>query len=159
MYSNNILNLQESTTILNACTKKVWKLIEGTSHIVIHKQTVSLYHNSWVRPDKQDASSWNWNPVYFMSVLPESHHLSRCWWRNFLRISFYTYVIGYRECSIHEKNYCVSAYVVAGKLPTRVLNPRGYVYIYIYIYISLYLFSNILMSYTIYIYIYIRVDH
>ena len=28
MYSNNILNFQESTTILNACTKKkVWKLI------------------------------------------------------------------------------------------------------------------------------------
>ena len=30
MYSNNIVNFQESTTILNACTKKVWKLIEGT---------------------------------------------------------------------------------------------------------------------------------
>ena len=30
MYSNNILNFQESTTIFNACTKKVWKLIEGT---------------------------------------------------------------------------------------------------------------------------------
>ena len=28
MYSNNILNFQKSTTILNACTKKVWKLIE-----------------------------------------------------------------------------------------------------------------------------------
>ena len=28
MYSNNIVNFQESTTILNACTKKVWKLIE-----------------------------------------------------------------------------------------------------------------------------------
>ena len=31
MYSNNIVNFQESTTILNAHTKKVWKLIEGTS--------------------------------------------------------------------------------------------------------------------------------
>ena len=28
--SKNILNFQESTTILNAYTKKVWKLIEGT---------------------------------------------------------------------------------------------------------------------------------
>ena len=27
MYSNNIVNFQESTTILNACTKKGWKLI------------------------------------------------------------------------------------------------------------------------------------
>ena len=32
-HSNKILNFQESTTILNACTKKVWKLIEGTSYV------------------------------------------------------------------------------------------------------------------------------
>ena len=31
MYSNNILNFQVSTTILNACTKRVWKLIECTT--------------------------------------------------------------------------------------------------------------------------------
>ena len=35
MYSNNILNFQESTTILNACTKKVWKLIEGTTYFYL----------------------------------------------------------------------------------------------------------------------------
>ena len=33
MYSNKILNFQESTTILNACTKKVWRLIECTTCI------------------------------------------------------------------------------------------------------------------------------
>ena len=33
MESNNLLNFLESTTILNACTKKVWKLIEGTTSI------------------------------------------------------------------------------------------------------------------------------
>ena len=32
MYSNNILNYQESTTILNTHTKKVWKLIVCTSY-------------------------------------------------------------------------------------------------------------------------------
>ena len=32
MYSNNIVNFQESTTILNACTKKVWKLIKCTTY-------------------------------------------------------------------------------------------------------------------------------
>ena len=39
MYSNNILNFQESMTILNACTKKVWKLIECTTYIeyIIYK--------------------------------------------------------------------------------------------------------------------------
>ena len=40
-YSNNIQNLQESTTILNACTKEVWTLIEFTTYIYIycHRQT------------------------------------------------------------------------------------------------------------------------
>ena len=32
MYSNNIVYFQESTTILNACTKKVWRLIVCTSY-------------------------------------------------------------------------------------------------------------------------------
>ena len=32
MYSNKILNFQECTTILNACTKIGWKLIEGTTY-------------------------------------------------------------------------------------------------------------------------------
>ena len=37
IYSNNILNSQESTTILNACTKKkVWKLFEGTTFVFIN---------------------------------------------------------------------------------------------------------------------------
>ena len=33
MYSNNILNFQESMSILNACTKKVLALIEGTMYV------------------------------------------------------------------------------------------------------------------------------
>ena len=36
MYSNNILNFQESTTILTASTKKVWKPIECTTYIYIY---------------------------------------------------------------------------------------------------------------------------
>ena len=31
-YSNNILKYLEFTAIINACTKKVWKLIECTSY-------------------------------------------------------------------------------------------------------------------------------
>ena len=38
MYSNNIVNFQECMTILNAHTKKVWKLIECTSYIVVSKR-------------------------------------------------------------------------------------------------------------------------
>ena len=33
MYSNNIVNFEESTTILNAHTKKVWKRIESSTYI------------------------------------------------------------------------------------------------------------------------------
>ena len=33
MYSNNMLNFQQSTTILNAGTKKVWNLIECTTYL------------------------------------------------------------------------------------------------------------------------------
>ena len=34
MSSNNILNFQEFTPILNACTKKVWKLIDDTTYSI-----------------------------------------------------------------------------------------------------------------------------
>ena len=37
-------------------------------YIVIHRHTVSLYHNSSVWLDKRDASSWDWNPADFTSV-------------------------------------------------------------------------------------------
>ena len=33
MYRSNILNFQESMTILNTCTEEVWKLIEGTTYL------------------------------------------------------------------------------------------------------------------------------
>ena len=35
-------------------------------YIVIHKETVSLYHNSSVWLDTQDAPSWDRNPSNFM---------------------------------------------------------------------------------------------
>ena len=40
MYSNNIVNFQESTIILNACKKNVWKLIEGTMYRIIKETQV-----------------------------------------------------------------------------------------------------------------------
>ena len=47
MYSNNLVNFQESMTIVNACTKNVWKLIECThhthtnTHTHTHKQNIA----------------------------------------------------------------------------------------------------------------------
>ena len=79
MHSNNIVNFQESTTILNAHTKK---------NIVIHGQTVSLHQNSSGWLDTLDASSWDRNPSNFVS--------------NHLAISF-IYILRYRipKSSIH----------------------------------------------------------
>ena len=50
MYSNNILNFQESTTILNAHTKKVWKLIVFTSYlyIVLNNICLSMCVHLWI---------------------------------------------------------------------------------------------------------------
>ena len=45
MYSNNILNIQESTRILNSCTKKFWKLIEGPTYFdPLSKYTETRIH-------------------------------------------------------------------------------------------------------------------
>ena len=35
MYSNDIVNFQKSMTILNNCTKKVWKLIKGNTYFYL----------------------------------------------------------------------------------------------------------------------------
>ena len=51
MYSNNIVNFQESTTILNAHTKKVWKLIVCTSYIEILDNFLILSIENWFRDE------------------------------------------------------------------------------------------------------------
>ena len=101
------------------------------TYIVIHRQTASMYHKSLVWLVTRD----NFTSVGYLT--PETSSFSALV-KEFLRILFFIYVIGYSECRIHEKSYCVSGYMVAGKFPTRVLKPRGniYVHTYIYIYIS-----------------------
>ena len=44
LYSNNILNFQEFTTILDARKKKkVWKLIEGTTYYIVKILIIHIY--------------------------------------------------------------------------------------------------------------------
>ena len=43
MYSNNIVNFQEFTTILNACKKKIWKLIKCTTYIYYNPVHIYIY--------------------------------------------------------------------------------------------------------------------
>ena len=45
---NNILKFQESTTILNVCTKKAWKLIERTTYLIhMYKKNLALNNLQW----------------------------------------------------------------------------------------------------------------
>ena len=44
MYSNNMLNFQESKTNLKSCAKKVWKLTEWTTHTHTHTH---IYIHRW----------------------------------------------------------------------------------------------------------------
>ena len=53
MYSNSILNFEESTIILKAHTKKVWKLIVCTSYIYIY---IYIYITSSTLADCTDFS-------------------------------------------------------------------------------------------------------
>ena len=43
MYTNNIMNFQEFTTILNAHSKKVWKLIVCTSYVHHKLRSFEVY--------------------------------------------------------------------------------------------------------------------
>ena len=61
MYSNNILNFQESMTILNACTKKFWKLIEGATYIFIIKccgSSIRYKHRTIKLGARKGTSLW-----------------------------------------------------------------------------------------------------
>ena len=70
MYSNNILNFQESTTILNACTKKgletYWR-----SHVCIQKIWNWITHNGWyaIKPNQTKP-----NHIYLLYILKRIWH-------------------------------------------------------------------------------------
>ena len=48
IYCNNILNCQESATILNAYTKKVWKLIKCSTYIYINVRKKNRQWKNWI---------------------------------------------------------------------------------------------------------------
>ena len=68
MYSNKMMNSQESTTILDTCTKKVWKLIERTTYeaqdIGLHVFLFTMVlrnGSSALGCDSKQFLSWNIN--------------------------------------------------------------------------------------------------
>ena len=56
MYSNNILNFQESMTILNACTKKVWKPTEYPTYFLqcwTSEKPISFWWSSFLNKEQK----------------------------------------------------------------------------------------------------------
>ena len=66
MYGNNILNLKESTTILNAHTKKVWKLI-----------ACSLYTLMSMYKPRIPGVCFIWVILSWLGFLPRQYLFSR----------------------------------------------------------------------------------
>ena len=57
MYSNDILNFQEFTTILNACTEKVRKRIDCTTYIYINIYRERNRERRWIATSSAVVSS------------------------------------------------------------------------------------------------------
>ena len=71
MCNNNILNFQASTTILNACTKKVFKLIEGTTYILRFILDVSVVCERLV----ETKSDCDIDPTFLLTIAGLRPHL------------------------------------------------------------------------------------
>ena len=88
---------------------------------VIHRQTVSLYHNSSVWLDTQDASIWNRNPADLMSVGYLTSKLSSL---SVQVKEFYIYIYLHIHLSVTRvlsswKELCIYMYVEAGNPPLK----------------------------------------
>ena len=65
MYCNKILNFQESTPILNACTKTTWKLIECTTYILECLRSMDFPF----RYTREFIYSSKWDIIYLLTYL------------------------------------------------------------------------------------------
>ena len=105
MYSNNILNSQESMTILNACTRTVWKPIEGTTSIYTYTQRntptcMNGYIHTYIHNHK-----YTYTPTYkngykcvdiYMDIYVDTHTY----------IYIYIYIQGWMH-----KHICIHTYI------------------------------------------------
>ena len=75
MHNNNIVNFQESMTILNACTKKVWKLIECTTYIYNPLQT-HRYMHTHIHTQTQRTQTHNHTHAHtnYIQMIHHHHH-------------------------------------------------------------------------------------
>ena len=112
MYSYNRLNFQESTTILNACTKKVWKLIEGTIYIYIY-----IYIYVWMR------RAYLHSDVLYIYIYIYIYTHRRVYMYTYWHIYIYIYTYIYTHTHVYIYIYIYT-----------------HTYIYTYIYIHTYIY-------------------
>ena len=81
MYSNNILNVQESTTTLNACRKKVRKLIECTSNVYHYQVVLQAQFINFFSLSPSIPVVHHFQHVLYTasSVYSEMMYVSLCW--------------------------------------------------------------------------------
>ena len=104
MYSNSILNLQGSTTILNAHTKKVRRLIVCTSYHLIVRSNFNLLNNSeWITFPTQTSQ------VFYFVCTGFQHPLSM-WLIDLYQSPHYSDLLfcrlHFNACQYHEFFWC-----------------------------------------------------
>ena len=113
-------------------------------YIVIHRQTVSLYHNSLVWLDTQDARSRDRNPSNFTLHYDSDHPstkrttlakgILRYFYKQQQQPSFiFFYTLSVTRGLNSFKELCITTLAAAGNSFARELNIYIYIYIYIYI--------------------------
>ena len=108
-----VLNsLEELCIMLVAAVNSFIRVLNpqgGGVYIVIRRQTVSLYHNSSVWLNMQDALSWDWNPPnftldlvsYFSAI--STTYISSGIITHFVLAFVYIYIYIYRERERHHQ--------------------------------------------------------
>ena len=95
MYSNNILNFQESTTILNAYTKKVWKPIASSpTDTYVHPSTYATYtFNIRLHSPRVDLNSFS---IYiYICIYPWRYIYMQLYIYIYIYIPIYIYIYIY----------------------------------------------------------------
>ena len=109
MSSNNILNFQESTAILNAHTKKVWKFIVCTSYLYIY---IYIYTSVCMCVSVCVTGNFFFNAGWLTFILNQN---GSCTCRLFINLSFFIFSDRFHVCiffhSVYDGKYCISVKV------------------------------------------------
>ena len=134
MYSNNVLNFQESTTILNACIKNVWKLIEFTTYQAYIVQ-LQIYDDNLTR--FEFPSNYTIYIYIYIKTCTHTHTLTH----SHTRIYIYIYIYAPIDLHMYMERAC-EIKVINSKRQVQTLNKTVYLSLHLY-FRDCYLVSNI----------------